>query len=115
MFLELPAHGMMYSWSDSSGITHYVNREYDIPARYRARAKALYPEPSDSLTPQQNLLPLNVQLPGTQTQAKPEDLPKVTQPVVTPTKKRTRKLIAGERKGVGRHRNPKNISESEKE
>jgi hypothetical protein len=44
------AYGLVYMWRDASGVTHYVNKEYEIPARYKARAKALYPEPGDSTT-----------------------------------------------------------------
>ena len=48
LLVSSPALGMVYMWSDSTGIAHYTNREYDIPARYRSRAKALYPETTDS-------------------------------------------------------------------
>ncbi|BCS52097.1 hypothetical protein GSbR_31520 [Geobacter sp. SVR] len=47
------AYGMVYSWTDTTGITHYANKAYEIPARYRARAKSLYPEQADfTTTPQ---------------------------------------------------------------
>lgn len=111
MFLESPALGMVYSWTDSSGIKHYVNREYEIPARYRARAKALYPEPSDPLVSQQN----NEKIPETQLQSKPEGPQKAARPVVAPAKKRKRKVIAVERKSVGRHLHPRSSSGSEEE
>ena len=45
------AFGTVYSWVDYSGIRHYANRMYDVPERYRAKVKALYPEPSDVRTP----------------------------------------------------------------
>jgi hypothetical protein len=47
-----PAHGVVYMWRDSAGIVHYTNKEYDVPARYKAKAKVLYPEASDSGTSQ---------------------------------------------------------------
>lgn len=43
-----PAFGLVYSWTDSRGVAHYTNKEYEIPARYRAKARALYPEPADT-------------------------------------------------------------------
>jgi hypothetical protein len=48
MFMASPSHGMVYMWRDSVGIDHYSNKEYDIPARFKTRAKALYPEAADS-------------------------------------------------------------------
>ena len=48
----VPAHGMIYMWKDSAGIAHYTNKEYDVPARYKAKAKAMYPEASDAGTVQ---------------------------------------------------------------
>ena len=50
------AHGMIYMWKDSTGIAHYTNKEYNIPSRYRAKAKALYPEANDSRTIPNNSL-----------------------------------------------------------
>lgn len=44
------AFGMVYSWIDSLKIRHFVNKEYDIPERYRSKVKALYPEANDSRT-----------------------------------------------------------------
>lgn len=54
LFLLSPANGMVYSWTDSAGIAHYTNKEYEIPLRYRAKVKARYPEPGDSTVPLQN-------------------------------------------------------------
>lgn len=45
--LSAPAYGLVYTWTDTAGLGHYTNKEYEIPARYRSRAKALYPEPGD--------------------------------------------------------------------
>jgi len=55
LLLSSPANGMVYSWTDSAGITHYTNKEYDIPLRYRAKVKARYPEQGDSSTTLQNV------------------------------------------------------------
>lgn len=52
MLTTSPAQGMVYMWRDSAGIAHYTNKEYDVPARYKAKAKVLYPEASDSGTVQ---------------------------------------------------------------
>ena len=48
MLTVIPAQGMVYMWRDAAGVDHYSNKEYDIPARYKAKTKALYPEASDS-------------------------------------------------------------------
>ncbi|MEI7815710.1 MAG: hypothetical protein WCI45_00835 [Desulfuromonadales bacterium] len=48
MFYASSAFGAVYSWADKSGVRYFANRMYDIPERYRAKAKALYPEPSDA-------------------------------------------------------------------
>lgn len=55
LFVASPAFGMVYSWTDSRGIAHYTNKEYEIPARYRSRVKARFPEAADSVAPQPNL------------------------------------------------------------
>ncbi|OGU16924.1 MAG: hypothetical protein A2076_17130 [Geobacteraceae bacterium GWC2_53_11] len=43
-----PAQGLIFMWKDSAGIAHYSNKEYDVPARYKAKVKMLYPEASDA-------------------------------------------------------------------
>lgn len=43
---------MIFMWKDSAGIAHYSNKEYDVPARYKAKVKVLYPDASDSVTVQ---------------------------------------------------------------
>jgi len=48
MLMVSPAQGMIYMWKDSAGIAHFVNKEYDVPDRYKAKAKALYPEAADA-------------------------------------------------------------------
>lgn len=47
------AHGGIYTWTDSRGVAHYTNSEYDIPQRYRAKARIMYQgQPTSS--PQQS-------------------------------------------------------------
>ncbi|MGB9081094.1 MAG: DUF4124 domain-containing protein [Desulfuromonadaceae bacterium] len=48
MLAASPAQSMVYMWRDSAGIAHYTNKEYDVPVRYKAKVKVLYPEASDS-------------------------------------------------------------------
>jgi hypothetical protein len=55
IFVASPAFGIIYSWTDSQGIEHYTNKDYEIPVRYRTRVKARFPEATDSTTPQPNL------------------------------------------------------------
>jgi hypothetical protein len=55
-FITSTAHGMVYSWTDTAGIAHYTNKEYEIPARYRAKVKARYPELSDVSAPRPDFL-----------------------------------------------------------
>lgn len=42
LLLASPSHGAVYVWKDTAGIRHYTNKEYEIPERYRSRAKLLY-------------------------------------------------------------------------
>ena len=44
LFFSSPACGTVYSWRASNGVVNYTNKEYEIPVRYRAKAKALYNE-----------------------------------------------------------------------
>lgn len=48
ILIAAPAHGMVFMWRDSAGVNHYTNKEHEIPARYRAKAKPLYPEATDA-------------------------------------------------------------------
>ena len=46
----------VYTWTDVRGIAHYTNKEYEIPVRYRAKAKPLHLEavdPGSASKPQQ--------------------------------------------------------------
>lgn len=54
-FYAQAAFGMVYSWTDSVGIMHCTNKEDEIPARYRAKVKARFPEAADKSAPQQNI------------------------------------------------------------
>lgn len=74
MFYASVAFAMVYSWTDASGVRHFVNKEYDIPERYRAKTKALYPEPSDTRQMSQN----------TQEQQKPAETLVIAQPEMPP-------------------------------
>lgn len=48
LLAAVPAQGAVFMWKDSAGIAHYTNKEYDVPARYKAKAKVLYPDASDA-------------------------------------------------------------------
>ncbi len=57
VFAASAAHGEIYKWADSRGITHYTNSMDEIPVRYRARAKSLAYETekkADAATPLPN-------------------------------------------------------------
>jgi len=54
------AYGEIYTWKDAHGTTHYANSEYDIPERYRAKAKVMdlgIMEKKEGSSPQQNTGP----------------------------------------------------------
>jgi hypothetical protein len=113
MILGTPAHGMMYTWSDSSGIKHYVNSQYDIPLRYRARAKPLYPEASDVLAPQLNMQTLDIR-PASETppqHTKTEEPHTVTTSAPPPKHRHVTKLGINLKKSVGHRKNPKDQPE----
>jgi hypothetical protein len=84
-----PAYGMVYTWTDAGGLTHFTNKEYEVPARYRPRTKTLYPEQVDSTAPQQGVQTPEVQPTAPTQQAKPEEPPKTAQPVITPEPQKT--------------------------
>jgi len=57
LLLASSAYGEIYTWKDSRGTAHYTNSEYEIPERYRAKAKVLnlgIVEKKDSTSPQQD-------------------------------------------------------------
>ena len=41
LFVASTAYGEIYTWKDARGTLFYTNSLYEIPARYRARAKLL--------------------------------------------------------------------------
>jgi hypothetical protein len=99
MLVASPAQGMVYMWSDSTGIIHYTNKEYDIPARYKAKAKALYPEEADAgKNPSTGAIaqttppvpPQAVAIQPPKTAESPKEQPIVTAPQITNTPPRTK-------------------------
>lgn len=74
LVLSIPAYGLVYTWTDVAGLAHFTNKEYEIPDRYRARAKVLYPEPSDNAAfPQSAQLQPETSAIQPAQQAKPEE------------------------------------------
>lgn len=41
LLLASSAYGEIYTWRDSKGVKHYTNSEYEIPERYRKKARVL--------------------------------------------------------------------------
>lgn len=41
LFVASSAYGEFYTWTDSRGVAHYTNSTYEIPARYRSKAKVV--------------------------------------------------------------------------
>ena len=77
LMLASGARADIYTWKDSRGIAHYTNKEYEIPARYRAKAKPLNIEavqPGGASSPQQAAPP----------QPQPQPQPQPTPPQVAP-------------------------------
>lgn len=96
LMLASSAQADVYKWIDGRGVAHYTNKEYEIPARYKARAKPLHIEavqggapaaPATSTATPQQAAPA-------QSPAQPQDKPvspqsaappnPAPQPVVTP-------------------------------
>lgn len=88
--LATPAFGMVFSWTDSAGVKHYTNRRDEIPERYRAKAKPLYPEQADTLPAPQGATPQTVKpevsppVPPAVQRVVPQDLPHIPPAVVAP-------------------------------
>jgi hypothetical protein len=60
IFATSSAHGAIYQWTDNRGTTHYTNSAYEIPDRYRVKAKLLdlgIEEKTGNSSPQQDLPP----------------------------------------------------------
>jgi hypothetical protein len=44
LMLASSALADVYKWTDRRGVVHFTNKEYEIPVRYKARAKPLHLE-----------------------------------------------------------------------
>jgi hypothetical protein len=55
--LSSTANATIYRWTDSAGVAYYTNKDYEIPPRYRAKAKILYEELANTAATQQNTTP----------------------------------------------------------
>jgi hypothetical protein len=42
LILSSNTHDMIYLWTDVNGVTHYTNKDYEIPDRYRRTVRLLY-------------------------------------------------------------------------
>jgi hypothetical protein len=74
----------VFVWHDSAGVAHYANKGYEIPERYRAKAKVLYPEQGDTAAQQQVVPSVQAPPPVPVQQAKPEAPALVDQTSITP-------------------------------
>ncbi len=57
LFAASSAYGEFYTWTDARGTRHYTNSVYEIPARYRAKAKVVnlgIDQKADQTAPQPN-------------------------------------------------------------
>ncbi len=57
IFMASYAHAEIYTWTDKQGTSHYTNSIYEIPEKYRAKAKVLnlgIVEKNESPSPQQD-------------------------------------------------------------
>ncbi|MDD2734424.1 MAG: hypothetical protein PHF56_10825 [Desulfuromonadaceae bacterium] len=108
--LSSPAYGMVYSWTDAVGVEHYTNKEYEIPARYRAKVKARYPEPGDAGVYTQNMEPPQPKVEGPLPATAPNrPIPsqaagKSAPSVATPTRTKTRTSDAVKKMRAHRNR-----------
>lgn len=79
IFTASYAHAEIYTWTDRGGTKHYTNSIYEIPEKYRAKAKTLdlgIVEKNDNTAGQQ---------PGSQQQPNPPSAPLQQNPQVQPT------------------------------
>lgn len=53
VLISSPCKATVYSWKDAAGNTHYTNKDYEIPDRFRSKAKVLYPDPVEGAQSQQ--------------------------------------------------------------
>ncbi|KAB0663626.1 DUF4124 domain-containing protein [Oryzomonas japonica] len=93
LMLASSAQADVYKWIDGRGVAHYTNKEYEIPARYKARAKPLHIEAVQAGAPAAPATAPPQQATPTQPPAQPQDKPVSPQvappnpgpqPVVTP-------------------------------
>jgi hypothetical protein len=107
MLVASPAQGMVYMWRDSAGVAHYTNKEYDVPSRYKAKVKALYPEAADIGTVQPSTATTQaapvVQPPAITRQNSVPEVQPVTQTVAPVTQIQSTPPKSPERRGR-RHR-----------
>lgn len=75
-----PVNALVYIWRDSAGILHYTNKEHEIPERYKARSKAIYPEAGDSAPNQRTNQ--SVQAKPDEQPPAPASVPQLTKPSV---------------------------------
>ena len=109
LVLAPAAHGAIFGWTDSEGTAHYTNRESEIPPRYRAKAKLMVHEPTDSQAPQQTG---QIQT-SPQSAARSEEPPTgTTQAVANPEQQNAMK-VSGVKKHVGRYFKPRVPTEEE--
>jgi len=75
LMLLIQASGVkadVYTWTDARGTAHYTNKEYEIPQRYRAKAKPMHIESVESVGAHQQGAPTQPQgTPSTPTAAAP--------------------------------------------
>jgi hypothetical protein len=79
------AYGEIYRWTDSRGTIHFTNSSYEIPERYRSRAKTvnlgIQEQKTDQASPPQTAsAPVTPQPPSFAEPSSPTSLPAVTPP-----------------------------------
>ena len=94
------AQADIYTWKDSRGISHFTNKEYEIPERYKAKAKPLNIEatqPGSASTAQQAVPQAPPQATPQAAPPNPAPLPVVRAPI-------PQSPVAGQVTPRGRHR-----------
>ncbi|KAB0668440.1 DUF4124 domain-containing protein [Oryzomonas sagensis] len=84
LMLASSAQADVYKWIDGRGVAHYTNKEYEIPARYKARAKPLHIEAVQAGAPATSPAPPQQAAPA-QPPAQPPDKQPVSSPPVAPS------------------------------
>jgi hypothetical protein len=90
----------VYTWTDVRGIAHYTNKEYEIPERYRAKAKPLHLEAVQS-TPQQGTPTRSPETPSTPQAA---SLPPPPSPALKPVVRESASPVPAGGKALPRSR-----------